>query len=88
MIEEDKKPIGIAVDLLFQKRNKLLDKYNGEIIVMSQSFNIDNHNDYCKNLDQIHEQLKFIVRLLSLTRDQTRFAIEDIPTYPQETASE
>ncbi len=68
--EEDKTPIGQAVDLLFKKRESLIDDYNGVLMVMSQSYSSDKYNIYCAELDSINKDLKFCVRILSLTRDK------------------
>lgn len=87
VIKEDKTPIGIAVDLLFKKRDNLLDDYQGEIIAMSQSYSVDKYNYYCSNLDRIHKEIKFVTRILSLSRDGTRFSLGDLPSYSEEAAS-
>lgn len=67
--EEDKTQIDQAVDLLFKKRESLINDYNGVLMVMSQSYSSDKYNVYCAELDLIHKELKFCIRILSLTRD-------------------
>ena len=86
--EEDNTPIGHAVDLLFKKRANLIDDYNGVLMVMSQSYSSDKYNGYCSELDLIHKELKFCSRILSLTRDQTMFAVGDLPTCDKEKEKE
>jgi hypothetical protein len=75
--QEDKSPIGIAVDILIKKRDRLLDDYKSKIIDMSQTYNLDRDQTLYSDLRKISEDLQFVSHILALIRNQTRFAIDD-----------
>ncbi len=77
--QEDKSPIGIAVDILFKKRDTLLDDYKGKIIDMSQTYNLHRDSTLYSDLRKINEDLQFVSHILALIRNQTRFAMGDVP---------
>jgi len=65
----DKHPLEVAIDMLFERRKRLLDEYEGEIMSLSQSYNSDRHNIFAGPLFKLHNDIRFVAQIISLIRD-------------------
>lgn len=72
----NEKPIDIALHLLFQRRDRLLDDYQGVVISMSMDFNKDRCPELCEELQSINQEVQFVARIISLVRPQNICAKE------------
>lgn len=78
--KEDETPIGKAVNMLFERRDGLLEDYQDKIIDLSQTYNLDKYQTLYSALQKINEDVSFVSHILALIRDQTRFNMGDVPT--------